>query len=78
VVEIYEKYRSGDLPGALEAQFKLAPLRMAFNLASFPVVTKEAMNLIGVPVGSSILPNTAATEPNRNKLRDILKEMGAI
>ena len=78
VVEIYDKYVAGDLPGALEAQFKLAPLRMAFNLASFPVVTKEAMNLVGVPVGASILPNTACSDPNRNKLRDILQQMGAL
>ncbi|MGF7034893.1 4-hydroxy-tetrahydrodipicolinate synthase [Paenibacillus mucilaginosus] len=78
VVEIYDRYMAGDLEGALEAQFRLAPLRMAFNLASFPVVTKEAMNLIGVPVGASILPNTAATELNRSKLRAILKEMGAL
>ncbi|TVY02914.1 dihydrodipicolinate synthase family protein [Paenibacillus cremeus] len=78
VVEIYEKFMAGDLAGALESQFKLAPLRVAFNLASFPVITKEAMNLIGVPVGSPILPNTAAVEENRGKLRDILNEMGAI
>lgn len=78
VVEIYNKFMSGDLHGAREAQFKLAPLRMAFNLASFPVVTKEAMNLLGLEVGNSILPNTAATEENRKKLRAILTEMGAI
>jgi 4-hydroxy-tetrahydrodipicolinate synthase len=78
VVEIYDKYLNGDLQGALEAQFKLAPLRMAFNLASFPVVTKEAMNLIGVSVGASILPNTAASEANRNKLKSILQDMGAL
>lgn len=78
VVEIYDKYMKGDLQGALEAQFRLAPLRMAFNLASFPVVTKEAMNLIGVPVGASILPNTGASEVNRNKLKDILKEIGVL
>lgn len=78
VVEIYDKYAAGDLPGALEAQFKLAPLRMAFNLASFPVITKEAMNLIGVSVGASILPNTACSDTNRDKLRDILRQMGAL
>ncbi|NOU76885.1 4-hydroxy-tetrahydrodipicolinate synthase [Paenibacillus sp. LMG 31458] len=78
VVEIYEKFIAGDLQGALEAQFKLAPLRMASNLASFPVVTKEAMNLIGLEVGGSILPNTSCSEINRNKLADILKQMGAL
>lgn len=78
VVEIYEKYKAGDLDGAREAQFKLAPLRMAFNLASFPVVTKEAMNLIGLNVGPSILPNTACSEANRGKLADILRQMGEL
>ncbi|NOU95887.1 4-hydroxy-tetrahydrodipicolinate synthase [Paenibacillus sp. LMG 31456] len=78
VVEIYEKFMAGDLQGALEAQFKLSPLRMAFNLASFPVVTKEAMNLIGLEVGNSILPNTSCSEINRSKLADILKQMGAL
>lgn len=78
VVEIYEKYKAGDLDGAREAQFKLAPLRMAFNLASFPVVTKEAMNLIGLNVGPSILPNTACSEASRSKLADILRQMGEL
>jgi 4-hydroxy-tetrahydrodipicolinate synthase len=78
VVEIYERFMAGDLEGSREAQFKLAPLRMAFNLASFPVVTKEAMNLVGVHVGASILPNTACSETNREKLRDILQQMGAL
>ncbi|TDF93777.1 dihydrodipicolinate synthase family protein [Paenibacillus piri] len=78
VVDIYEKFMAGDLQGALAAQFKLAPLRMAFNLASFPVVTKEAMNLIGLAVGGSILPNTGCSELNRSKLADILKQTGAL
>lgn len=78
VVDIYRKFMEGDLPGALEAQFKLAPLRMAFNLASFPVVTKEAMNLLGLNIGCSIRPNSSCTEPNLNKLRDILVQMGEL
>ncbi|MCA0756887.1 4-hydroxy-tetrahydrodipicolinate synthase [Paenibacillus sp. N4] len=78
VVDIYNKFKAGDLAGALEAQFTLAPLRMAFNLASFPVVTKEAMQLMGLPVGEPILPNTACTGENRGKLKGILQEMGVL
>ncbi|MFD0677517.1 MULTISPECIES: 4-hydroxy-tetrahydrodipicolinate synthase [unclassified Paenibacillus] len=78
VVEIYEKFMAGQLAGALEAQFKLAPLRMAFNLGSFPVVTKDAMNLLGINVGSPIKPNSSCSEPNRDKLMDILKQMGEL
>ncbi|MGZ8450047.1 MAG: dihydrodipicolinate synthase family protein, partial [Candidatus Deferrimicrobiaceae bacterium] len=78
VVEIYEKFLAGDLEGALEAQYRLAPLRMAFNLGSFPVVTKEALNLLGFRVGEPIRPNTRCTEANRAKLRDVLVQVGAL
>jgi 4-hydroxy-tetrahydrodipicolinate synthase len=78
VVEICEKFKAGDMQGALEAQFILAPLRNAFDLASFPVVTKDAANLIGLQVGNSIKPNHNSPETVMNKLRDILKELGAI
>jgi 4-hydroxy-tetrahydrodipicolinate synthase len=78
VVEIYEKFLAGDLEGAREAQFRLAPLRMAFNLGSFPVVTKEALNLLGFEVGKPILPNACCTEANRARLRDVLVQVGAL
>jgi len=72
VVAIYEKYLSGDLNGAREAQFKLAPLRMAYNLGSFPVVTKEYMRILGFEVGKPVKPNTGCTEENLEKLRELL------
>ena len=78
VVEIYEKFMAGDLAGAREAQFRLAPLRVAFNLGSFPVVIKDAANLLGFEVGSPIMPNTSCTQANMLKLKQILKEMGAL
>lgn len=78
VVEIYEKYAAGDVEGAREAQFKLAPLRMAFDLGSFPVATKDAANLIGLNVGKSIKPNTSCSVETLNKLRSILVDLGAI
>jgi 4-hydroxy-tetrahydrodipicolinate synthase len=53
-------------------------LRIAFNLGSFPVVTKEALNLLGFRVGEPILPNARCTEANRAKLRDVLVEVGAL
>ncbi len=78
VVEICDKFKAGDLQGALEAQFKLTPLRNAFDLASFPVVTKDAANLIGLDVGDPIKPNMGSPEPVIEKLRDILMDLGAI
>jgi 4-hydroxy-tetrahydrodipicolinate synthase len=78
VVEIYEKYMAGDVKGSLEAQYRLAPLRMAFGLGSFPVVTKDALNLIGVNVGDPIKPIDHCTAQNMAKLKDILVTMNLV
>ncbi|SDD86124.1 4-hydroxy-tetrahydrodipicolinate synthase [Sporomusa acidovorans] len=76
VVEIYEKFMAGDLEGARAAQFRLAPLRLAFSLGSFPVVTKDALNLIGVPAGDPIRPVEHCSEANLTQLRKILEQLG--
>jgi 4-hydroxy-tetrahydrodipicolinate synthase len=78
VVEIYERFLSGDLQGALEAQFRLAPLRMAYNLGSFPVVTKDYMKLLGFDVGAPIRPNFSCSEANMARLQKILSDLGAV
>ena len=49
---------AGDMQGALDAQYRLAPMRMAYNLSSFPVVTKDYMRLLGFDMGEPIKPNT--------------------
>jgi 4-hydroxy-tetrahydrodipicolinate synthase len=76
VVEIYEKYMAGDIKGSLEAQYRLAPLRIGFGLGSFPVVTKDALNLLGINVGDPIRPIGHCTETNMARLKDILVKMG--
>lgn len=77
VVEIYDKFMAGDLQGALEAQFRLAPMRMAYNLGSFPVVTKDYMRLLGFEVGEPILPNRRSSPENMEKLQKLLDDLGA-
>ena len=56
-VEIYEAFIAGDHKRALDAQYRLAPLRIAFGLGTFPVVVKEALNMIGIDAGPAILPD---------------------
>lgn len=77
VVEIYEKFMAGDLPGALEAQYRLAPLRMAYNLGSFPVVTKDYMHLLGFEVGEPVKPNHRCLPENLAKLQKLLDSVDA-
>ncbi|OIQ07701.1 4-hydroxy-tetrahydrodipicolinate synthase [Moorella thermoacetica] len=77
-VEIYEAFMVGDHRRALEAQYRLAPLRLAFELGTFPVVIKEALNMIGIEAGPAIRPVGPMSAENRARLRQVLVEMGAI
>lgn len=78
VVEIYEAFQEGDLARALAAQEKLLPLRTAFGLGTFPVVVKDAMNMIGVPAGPARRPLRSLTGEARDKLRYVLEQVGAL
>jgi len=74
-VEIYEKFVAGDLQGSLDAQFALAPLRLAFSLGTFPAVIKESLNLLGIDAGPCMEPAGPLKDEERLKLRGILEKM---
>jgi len=78
VVEIYDKFIAGDLKGALEAQYRLSLFRNAYSLGSFPVVPKDALNMMGVNVGHPIRPIEHMSEANQAKLKEILIKIGAM
>lgn len=77
-VEIYEAYIQNDHQKALEAQYKLAPLRIATNMGSFPAVIKEGLNMIGIPVGKCVAPIQDLTPIEKEKLASVLSDMGLI
>jgi len=72
VVSIYELYQKGEHQASLEAQFRLAPLRMAFSLGSFPVIMKEGLKLRGIDVGNALRPIQPLSVEAREKLKKIL------
>lgn len=78
VVEIYEKYMAGDLKGAMDAQYKLIPLRNAYNYGSFPVVMKDCMNLMGINVGHPVKPIEHCKEERLEELKKILTGLDLI
>lgn len=78
VVDIYRKYLAGDLAGAREAQFRLSLLRDAYKLGSFPVVPKDALNILGLDMGHPIKPIQHLTTANRERLRAILDSICAV
>ncbi len=78
VVGIYQAYQAGDHALALERQRQLAPLRRAFGLGSFPVVVKDAMELIGLPAGRCRAPIRSLEGAPREQLIEILRELGKL
>lgn len=75
VASIYDKFKIGDLEGARQAQADLAPLRMAFGWGTFPVVIKEALNLMGMDVGPARAPVGPLSTEQRERLRGVLRGM---
>jgi 4-hydroxy-tetrahydrodipicolinate synthase len=78
VASIYDRFRAGDLAGALKAQEELSPLRHAFDLGTFPVVIKEALNLMGIPAGRCRAPVGPLDPGKRQELARILEALGAV
>ena len=75
VVDIYEKFVAGDHQGALEAQYKLMPLRSAYNYGSFPVVMKDCLNLMGLDVGHPVKPIDHCMAERMDALKVVLKDL---
>ena len=62
VCSIYEKFVAGDLAGSLEAQYRLNPVRLSMDLASFPVATKDMANMMGLNIGLPYRPTLPSDE----------------
>lgn len=76
--DIYNRFITGDLKGALEAQLALAPLRIAFTIGTFPAVIKESLAFLGIDAGPCMDPVGPMTTEEREKLRKVLIEMGLL
>ena len=59
ITDVYNKFAAGDMKGSLEAQFKLNPVRLSMDGASFPVAAKDMANLRGRNIGLPYKPNLA-------------------
>ena len=57
ITDVYNKFAAGDLHGSLEAQFKLNPVRLSMDAASFPVAAKDMAALRGRDVGVPYRPS---------------------
>lgn len=78
VADIYDKYVAADFSGALEAQFTLAPLRIACSMGTFPAVIKEGLVQQGIPVGKCLEPIAELKPEEKQRLRQVLQDMKLI
>ncbi len=76
--DIYDLYMKGDLQGSLREQYRLAPLRIAFTLGTFPSVIKEALELMGIEAGPCMAPAGKMSDDEHAQLKKVLKEMGLL
>lgn len=79
ITDVYNKFVAGDLRGSLEAQFKLNPVRLSMDCASFPVAAKDMAALRGMDVGVPYLPSLPTPEgPVTEGFRRTMTEAGLL
>jgi 4-hydroxy-tetrahydrodipicolinate synthase len=78
MVEMVRAFRAGDLERALNLHQRLLPLFDALFIETNPIPVKAALALRG-QMGEEIrLPLLPLTEPNRERLQVVMKELGLL
>jgi 4-hydroxy-tetrahydrodipicolinate synthase len=78
MVSLVRSFRAGDADTARRCHLRLLPLFDALFVETNPIPVKAALHLAGA-IGPEIrLPLTPLTEPNRERLQVVLKELGLI
>ena len=76
--EIIELCAAGDFEAAWKAHQALLPLMDGLFETSNPILVKEALKLIGFPVGGVRLPLVDATPAQSERLASIMREVGVL
>jgi 4-hydroxy-tetrahydrodipicolinate synthase len=78
VCSIYEKFKAGDISGALEAQYVMNPIRLSMDKASFPVATKTLANIAGLDVGDPYRPSLPTSGDTLKALQAAMDAAGKL
>ena len=78
VSSIYETYVKGDTKASLEAQFRLNPVRLSMDKASFPVATKDMANINGLDVGLPFAPNKISSGGVLDLMTEEMRKAGLL
>jgi len=74
--KIFDDYKKGDVSGARESQEKLLPIIEALGVGKYPAALKEAMNLIGMPVGPLKEPLQSLSIAEKRIIAGLLRSGG--
>ena len=75
---VFDEFKSGDFEAARQAQMRLLPVIEAIGIGRFPAGLKEAMRLIGMPVGSVKKPLQSLTIGEKEQVAGFLREAGML
>jgi len=78
LVEIYEKFKKGDIEGSKAAQARLHPLRMALTLGTAPGGVKSALRELGRSIGPCRSPVALVGADKIPKLKEALAAAGLL
>lgn len=76
--KIFDEFKSGNLRKAKELQMKLLPVIEAIGIGKFPAGLKEAMKLVGIPVGEVKPPLLPLTGTEKKLVRDLMRQSGLL
>jgi 4-hydroxy-tetrahydrodipicolinate synthase len=78
LVEIYEKFRRGDMAVAKAAQLRLNPLRLALSLCTAPGGVKAALDVLGESIGPCRAPVSGLAPEKLPQMRAALRSAGLL
>ena len=76
--EIVDLCAAGDFEAAAKANEALLPLMNELFITSNPIMVKEALNLLGFPVGGVRLPLVNATAEQSAELAEVMRQVGVL
>ena len=75
---VFDDFKRGNLEAARRAQSKLLPVIEAISVGRFPAGLKEAMRMVGMPVGGVKRPLQGLTGAERKSVAGFLRESGLL
>ena len=75
MVKIYNDWKSGNVETALRYQLSLIPVMNAVNREPMPILVKEAMKVVGRPMGETRRPLYDAAADNKKELWRAMEEI---